>query len=53
MYAAEEGGVQTLKYLLEVDANIDRRDKNGYTALMHAVKMGNRQCILLLLQKGL
>lgn len=53
MYAAEEGSVDTLRYLLESDANIERKDAEGYTALLHAVKNGNRQCILLLLQKGM
>ena len=53
MYAAEEGSVDTLRYLLESEAKIERRDAEGLTALFHAVKNGNRQCILLLLQRGM
>ena len=52
MYAAEEGFVQTLKYLLESEADIESRDAKGNTALLLACKNGNKQCILLLLQKG-
>ncbi|KAI6657514.1 Ankyrin repeat containing protein [Oopsacas minuta] len=52
MYAAEEGSVNTLQYLLECEADIEVRDANRHTALLLAVKNGNRQCILLLLQKG-
>ena len=41
-----------LEHLVTVGADIDVKDKNGYTALMHAIETGFTKAVRFLLKKG-
>ncbi|KAJ3355578.1 SPT3 Dosage dependent suppressor of Ty-induced promoter mutations-like protein [Entophlyctis luteolus] len=50
--AACSGMTTLLKYLVSLDCDLDPRDKNGYTPLMHAIHVGNMDIVRILLQAG-
>ena len=50
--AAKAGDLDGLNASLEAGINIDRRDKQGRTALMHAVNKGNVLVVEVLLEAG-
>ena len=50
--AASSGHCETLKALLQVGANIDAHDIEGYTALMGAAMWGHSACVTALIDSG-
>jgi hypothetical protein len=46
------GKIEALTYLLDLGANVNAQDFDGFTALMVAVKGGHIDCVNLLLEKG-
>ncbi len=50
--AAKAGDLNELNASLEAGADINRRDKQGWTALMHAVNKGNVLVVEILLEAG-
>jgi hypothetical protein len=52
MYASSNGYVDAMEVLIKAGANLDARDKFGFTALMVAATTGEADAIRLLLQSG-
>lgn len=52
MLAAQEGCLVMARILLESGADIERRDRRGYTALAHAADSGWLSIVRLLLERG-
>lgn len=52
MYAASNGKVEVIKYLLTHGADINRRKKSGATALMLAANSNNEDAVNILLESG-
>ena len=50
--AAAKGDTATMQLLLAAGADIDHRDFNGMSALMHACQHGQRAAVALLLSRG-
>ena len=51
MYGVQKG-VKSLQWLISKGADLNLRDANGDTALMHAIKNGNASAALMLLQQN-
>lgn len=51
MYSTQKG-TKALQWLINKGADLDLRDANGDTALMHAIKNNNNSAALLLLREG-
>ena len=50
--AARYGDLETVKLLIENGADIDAKDKDGYTVLMYASNNGNLEIIKYLVENG-
>jgi len=50
--ASRDGHTQTVELLLEKGANVNVKNKYGYTALMYASMYGHTETAELLLEKG-
>lgn len=50
--AAHNGDTEKVERLLKRGANIEARDDNGQTALIHAARNGNTEIVGLLLKRG-
>ena len=51
LYAARTGDIEDVKRRLDHDADIEAKDRNGYTALMYAVSEGHTEIVELLLDR--
>ncbi|XP_068158269.1 myotrophin isoform X1 [Drosophila tropicalis] len=51
-YAADFGQLKVLQYLINIGADVNKRDKHGITPLLAAVWEGHTSCVKLLLEKG-
>ena len=47
-----DSNLAAVRALLERGASLKRKDRNGWTALSHAVENGAEECISLLLEAG-
>ncbi|CAG8083174.1 unnamed protein product [Penicillium olsonii] len=52
MFAASEGQLDMLTFLIEKGADIDARDREGHTALMHAALGAKLSALEILVQRG-
>lgn len=52
MYACKHNAVEAINFLLEKGANINAKDKIGFTPLMCAVRSGRYKLCQMLLHKG-
>ena len=49
---APDSWLATVEYLVELGADVDQRDHNGYNAIHHAAARGDNELILYLVEKG-
>ena len=49
---APDAWLDTVRYLVELGADVNRRDHNGYNAIHHAAARGDDELILYLVDKG-
>ena len=52
IYEVINGNITEVQRLLNADANLELKDQNGYTPLMHAVKQQNPQLVEMLVDFG-
>ncbi|EDW88799.1 myotrophin [Drosophila yakuba] len=51
-YAADFGQLNVLQFLINIGADVDRKDKHGITPILAAIWEGHTSCVELLLKKG-
>ncbi|MFK4445220.1 ankyrin repeat protein [Caballeronia udeis] len=52
LIAARDGSPTSLQHYLEVGADANAQDDQGMTALHHAVAIGSRECVRILVNSG-
>ncbi|KAH8249125.1 hypothetical protein KR032_006264 [Drosophila birchii] len=51
-YAADFGHLNVLEFLIDIGADVDRKDKHGITPILAAIWEGHTSCVEYLLKKG-